>query len=403
MKKNKELASGKKGKAAKSAKTSSSKLSFGAGENTDMLLRSLMDKEREILEAEDALVESMRRFRDLFEQSPIGVGIHDPKGELLIVNKAYLDIFGFKTFGQIKTQNLFSDFRITAKDAKKIRAGQTIQFHARCDFEAADLHSTNENAGYAMFTISPLQREEDIIGYLVQVQDITQHKKIEESQRLAQLGRLISDMAHEVNNPLMIISGRAEMALLGDIQDEKIKNTFEVILDQCFMAKEIILRLLKYSRLGKVEKTSVDVVKILDLIVEILNHHFKISNIVVETDIERGIPPAIGNEKQLQEVFMNVLRNSADAMPEGGNIKIEGVKEKDFLKIIVKDNGDGMSEEVLAKIFEPFFTTKQKGTGLGLAVCHTIIEDHGGKLLYESKPGKGTTATILLPCENVLI
>jgi len=102
-------------------------------------------------------------------------------------------------------------------------------------------------------------------------------------------------------------------------------------------------------------------------------------------------------------VFMNVLRNSADAMPEGGNIKIEGVKEKDFLKIIVKDNGDGMSEEVLAKIFEPFFTTKQKGTGLGLAVCHTIIEDHGGKLLYESKPGKGTTATILLPCENVLI
>lgn len=401
--KKKKTVSGSKAKASKRAKPTSTKELFSAGQDTDILLKSLLDKEREILETEDALVESMRRFRDLFEQSPIGVGIHDPKGELLIVNKAYLNIYGFKTFREIKTQNLFSDFRITAKDVKRIRSGNIIQFQARCDFKTADLHSKSEDAGHVLFTISPLSREEDIIGYLVQVQDITQHKKIEESQRLAQLGRLISDMAHEVNNPLMIISGRSEMALLGEIEDEKIKNTFEVILDQCFMAKEIILRLLKYSRLGKVEKTSVDVVKILDLIVDILNHHFKISNVTVEKDLESGIPPAIGNEKQLQEVFMNVLRNSAEAMPEGGSIKIRGMKEKDFLKIVIKDNGEGMSEEVRARIFEPFFTTKQKGTGLGLAVCHTIIEDHGGQLLYESARGKGTTATILLPCENALI
>lgn len=364
---------------------------------TDNILRSLVDKEKEILQTEDALVESMKRFRDLFEQSPIGVGIHSVKGELLVVNKAYLEIFGVSSFGELTHENLFTDMGLPSKVTKDIRSGKVIQYEGEYSFDKAGFETGQEGTGYILLTISPLVREENAIGYMVQTQDITRLRKAEESQRLAQLGRLLSDMAHEVNNPLMIISGRAELTLLDKSLNRKMKDSLNTILDQCFSAKDIIQRLLKYSRLGKMQKTPVDVDNTLDLISEILQHHFKMSDITFRKDIKGKIPQVMGNEKQLQEVFMNMMRNSADAMPGGGIITVRAEREKSFLKITIEDTGTGMPQKVLERIFEPFFTTKQKGTGLGLAVSHTIIAEHGGDLIYESTEGKGTKATVLLP------
>lgn len=366
-------------------------------EETDVILRSLVDKEKEIMQAEDALVESMKRFRDLFEQSPIGVGIHSVKGELLVVNKAYLGIFGVKSFGDLSHGNLFQDMNLPGKVIKDIRAGKVIQHEYEYDFSKVEEKTSRSDVEYILLTISPLQRDESVIGYMMQAQDITRLKKVEESQRLAQLGRLLSDMAHEVNNPLMIISGRAELALLNKSLDKKVKDSLNLMLDQCFLAKDIIQRLLKYSRLGKIQKSPVDIAKTIDLISDILQHHFKTSNITFKKTIKGKLPEIMANEKQLQEVFMNVMRNSTDAMPHGGVITVRAIKDKTFLKIEIEDTGEGIPEDVLERIFEPFFTTKQKGTGLGLAVCHTIIREHGGDLKYKSTEGKGTVATVLLP------
>ena len=364
---------------------------------TDSILKTLIDKEKEIIQTEDALVESMKRFRDLFEQSPIGVSITSIKGELLVVNKAFLETFGVNSFSSVSKYNLFKDFGASGKDVKKIQEGRIVQYEKEYDFDNMGFPSQKEGIGYALFTISPLFRDENIIGYLVQIQDITQRKKVEEAQRLAHLGRLLSDMAHEVNNPLMVISGRAELALLDEELDPKLRDSLGVILDQCFMAKDIIQRLLKYSRIGKVQKNPVDIEATLELIANILQHHFKMSNIELKVDIKTDLPQITGNEKQIQEVFMNILRNASDAMPDGGKITIRGYKEKGHVKIDIADTGEGMPEKVLERIFEPFFTTKQQGTGLGLAVCHTIVREHGGDLYYESTEGEGTTAVIMIP------
>jgi signal transduction histidine kinase len=102
----------------------------------------------------------------------------------------------------------------------------------------------------------------------------------------------------------------------------------------------------------------------------------------------------------MEEVFMNLMNNARDAMPEGGIIEITTSLEKDSMRIDFKDRGCGMSEEVMKRIFEPFFTTKEKGTGLGLSVCYGIIKAHNGELKFESEPGKGTTVTILLPLKE---
>ena len=385
-----------RGRAAKPLKQSTKK-EFLMMQETDAILRSLIEKEKEIVQTEDALVESMKRFRDLFEQSPIGVGINSVSGEFLVVNNAYLAIFGVKSFSGISGMNLFKDLGLSDKDIKNIRSNKVVQHETELDFDRVAFDSDRDGKAHVLFTASPIQRDEDVIGYMVQAQDITQRKKVEESQRLAQLGRLLSDMAHEVNNPLMIISGRAELALLDKSLNAKLKDSLKIILDQCFQAKDIIQRLLKYSRLGKVKLTPVDLKGTLDLIANILEHHFRMTEITLKIRMPERLPAIMGNEKQLQEVFMNIMRNSADAMPDGGAITVNVSHDGSSVKISISDTGEGMSKNVLDRIFEPFFTTKQKGTGLGLAVCHTIVQEHGGKLLYDSEEGKGTTATIHLP------
>ncbi|MFH1799211.1 MAG: ATP-binding protein [Candidatus Omnitrophota bacterium] len=390
-----------KGKKKKRS-TAGMKEDVGKMREQDALLESLIKKEREVMHMEDALVESMRRFRDLFEQSPIGVGIHDLKGELLMVNRSYLEVFGLKSFSAVRQHKLFSDFKISAKDIEQLERGKIVQYEALYDRDKAVFTILKEGASCVLLIISPIFREEEIIGYMVQMQDISERKKVAESQRLAQLGQLLSEMAHEVNNPLMVISGRAELALLSKQADDKVKESLNVILEQCFLAKDVVQRLLGYSRLGKVETVPMDVVKILDLITGILEHHFYMSKITLKKNISPRLPLVMGNEKQLQEVFMNIARNSIEAMSEGGSVSIKAVEEKEFVRIDIRDTGEGMSQKVLGKVFEPFFTTKQNGTGLGMAVCYTIIKEHGGDLFYTSKVGEGTTATVLLPVARTI-
>ena len=362
------------------------------------LFLSLLDKkEKELLCTEEALIETMRLFRDLFEQSPIGVGIHDPKGDLLVVNKAWLDILGLESFDAMKDHNLFTSFHFNEKQKKLLRSGKVMQCDMEYDFGKAGLKTRHEGPVHLLYIVSPLFRDKDIIGYMTQVQNATERKKMAEAQRLAQLGRLLADMAHEVNNPLMIISGMAELALVDGVGDERLKDTLNTIVDQCFFAKDIIQRLLKYSRIGKVEKKPVDVPAAINLVVGILSHHMRLADITIKKRMSDGLPSIVGNEKQLQELFMNILHNSADAMMDGGTITIDVERDSDFIRIEITDTGEGMSRKVMERIFEPFFTTKQKGTGLGLAVCHTIVQEHGGQLFYDSKIGEGTRATVLLP------
>ncbi|MGB2630936.1 MAG: ATP-binding protein [Candidatus Omnitrophota bacterium] len=360
------------------------------------LFKTLLDKEQTIKHTEEALLESIRRLRDIFEQSPIGVSIHDSKGEILMVNGAYLRIFGLNSFGQIKQQNLFKEAEFPKKEARKLRSGKVIQYEADYDFEKSEDRESRE-AAHILYIFSPIFRDKKVIGYMSQVQDITERKKIAESQRLVQLGRLLSDMAHEVNNPLMIISGNAELALMEGVKDNKIKEVLELILDECFLAEDIIQRLLKYSRLGKATKSAIDVTKSIDFVISIMEHQFRVANIEFKKRIAKKLPMVLAHEKQMQEVLMNIIHNSADSMPDGGVINIRVSRKNSFVKIEIEDTGEGMPQNVLNRIFEPFFTTKQKGTGLGLAVCHSIIQDHGGDLFYSSNIGKGTTATILLP------
>ena len=218
-----------------------------------------------------------------------------------------------------------------------------------------------------------------------------------QSEKLASLGRLVSDMAHEVNNPLMIISGNAQLSLLDESLNEELKNNLKIIHEECNRAKSIIQRLLMFSRPSKGESKPLDINQSIESVVKLLEHQFSLSNVKINIQFNTGLPIIAADEKQLQEVIMNLLNNARDAMSEGGEITINTSLDGEYLKINIKDSGVGMDDKTLTRVFEPFFTTKEKGTGLGLSVCYGIIKAHGGKIEVKSQPQKGTNVHIWLP------
>ncbi|MGB3242624.1 MAG: ATP-binding protein, partial [Candidatus Omnitrophota bacterium] len=229
--------------------------------------------------------------------------------------------------------------------------------------------------------------------------------KLFQSEKLASLGRLVSDMAHEVNNPLQIISGRAQLALIElaeglEREKEEFKNNLTIIMDQCMRAKDIIQRLLSFSRPSRGEIKETDINESIEYVAKLVEHQFLLDKVKIVKKYSFSLPTAKVDEKQMHEVFMNLLKNAADAMPKGGKITIFTKPEGDKIRIDFKDTGSGISKDDMRKIFDPFFTTKEEGTGLGLSVCYGIVRSHGGELRYESEPGKGTTATIILPLKS---
>ena len=218
------------------------------------------------------------------------------------------------------------------------------------------------------------------------------------SEKLASLGRLVSEIAHEVNNPLMIISGNAQLSLMEKSLSEELNNNLKIIVQECQRAKDVIRRVLRFARSNKGEVKEVDINQSIEMVVGLLEKQFMLTNNVEikRQYMEKGLYINI-DEQQIQEMFMNLLNNAKEAMPRGGVITITTSLENKMLRIDLKDTGEGMSEETMGKIMEPFFTTKETGTGIGLAVCYGIVKAHGGDLRFESELGKGTAATIWLP------
>ncbi|MEM7816623.1 MAG: ATP-binding protein, partial [Candidatus Aenigmatarchaeota archaeon] len=141
-------------------------------------------------------------------------------------------------------------------------------------------------------------------------------------------------------------------------------------------------------------RKEIDINNVIEEVIQLVEHQYSLQNIIIEKKLKSGLPLVLIDEKQMQEVFLNLFTNSKDAMPEGGIITIISDLEKDFIKIDFKDTGCGMDNETLSKIFEPFFTTKERGTGLGLPLCYGIVKSHGGELRINSQPNKGTVVSI---------
>ncbi len=222
-----------------------------------------------------------------------------------------------------------------------------------------------------------------------------------EKEKLAAISRLVSGIAHEINNPLTAVIGYSQ--LLMDTGGEDLQKQLPVIRDQAFRCGKIIQDLLVFARKKKPQMTSFNLQDLLADVLREFSRLFQERHIQVKQDYSRNISPVLqGDPLQLRRVFNNLISNAADALEnKKGERKITiGMQEAaGGMEISIKDNGPGISTAHLGKVFDPFFTTKEvgKGTGLGLSLCYGFIMEHGGAIKVASEEGHGAVFTVFLP------
>jgi two-component system, NtrC family, sensor kinase len=256
--------------------------------------------------------------------------------------------------------------------------------------------------------IAPLvTRRFEVVGRLVIMDDITQRVELEsqlsQADKLSSIGLLAAGVAHEGNTPLAVISSYTQMLAKQLQGDPQKSGLLDKITRQTFRASEIVNNLLNFSRTSGSEFTDIDVNRVINDTLALLEHQFKTSKIEVQQDLTAGISFIQGNSGRLQQVFLNLFLNAKDAMPTGGTLKI-ATSNGELVSVRVSDTGSGIAPEHIQRIYDPFFTTKatpkegqNRGTGLGLSVTYGIIQEHAGKIRVESHPGSGTTFALDFP------
>ena len=219
-------------------------------------------------------------------------------------------------------------------------------------------------------------------------------------ERLASVGKMAAGAAHEINNPLAVISGRAQM-LLKNEKDDKRAKSLRLIVEQSRRASKILTDLMGFARpaMPKAEPTNVNLV--IHHVFSMVENQFRLKNIDCVREFAQGLPKIRADKHQLEQVFLNMLLNAEHAMEKEGTLTVTTSLSdaKDTVIIKFADTGKGIPKENLEHIFEPFFTTKEEGegTGLGLSMSYGIIKSHGGTIDVESTVGEGTTFTVQLP------
>jgi two-component system, NtrC family, sensor kinase len=252
--------------------------------------------------------------------------------------------------------------------------------------------------------IAPLvSKDMEQIGRLIIFDDITDRDELErrlvQADKLSSIGLLAAGVAHEVNTPLAVISTYAQMLAKQISEDEQKSKLLDKIAKQTFRASEIVNSLLSFSRTSPTEFVEVDMSKVIQETLSLVDHQLKKSAIQVKLDAPSMLPAVKGNAGKLQQVFLNLFLNARDAMDGGGTLTVHAWTENGFARIDVADNGQGIAPEHLERIYDPFFTTKAalKGTGLGLSVTYGIVREHGGSIEVESRPGAGSRFRVEIP------
>jgi len=294
---------------------------------------------------------------------------------------------------------------------------------------------TTKGASIGVMCVSSLNPDKfssDFVEFLtvignhigVAVDNANMHKNIKEAyqdlkevqeqivwtEKLASLGKLAATIAHEINNPLAgvlnyirLIIKQLERNRFSHEKLEDISRYLKIMESETARCGEIVKDLLAFARRTKITMESNSIKDIINKTLNLISHDLGMKEIQLKKNIAPNLPKVKCDFKQIQQVFLNLMHNASEAMPNGGTLTVSAnraARPKSFLEVVISDTGCGIAKEDMENIFEPFFTTKEeeKGVGLGLSVVYGIIAKHNGTITVESELGKGSTFRVQLPC-----
>jgi two-component system, cell cycle sensor histidine kinase and response regulator CckA len=361
--------------------------------------------------SEQALRESEERYRMMFEGTSLAINI--TRGtDIIYANPSYLKIFGYASFDELKQVaplELFSP-ECRQKVAENIQR-RAIGLPVPDSYEAESLRKDGTRFPMLMYlTKATFADGPATVGFIL---DITERKRMEEElqkvEKLESLGILAGGIAHDFNNLLGGLFGYIDMARVNSGADKTVSKYLDKASAVFERAKDLTQQLLTFSKGGSPKRKTGHVGS---LVKENAAFALSGSNIGCDYNIARDLWPCDFDENQIGQVIDNIVINAQQAMPLGGTISISvdnislndgdkpALSAGDYIKISIADSGVGIPQELLKRIFDPFFTTKQKGNGLGLATCYSIIQKHEGCIDVESAPGKGSVFHIFLPASH---
>jgi signal transduction histidine kinase len=233
----------------------------------------------------------------------------------------------------------------------------------------------------------------------------TLEERLHEAEHLSRVGQLASGIAHEIRNPLNYISLaidhlKDEIKVSSPEKREEINKIADTIKEEVRKANYMVLNFMNYGRPLKLRRASVSFRELIDRALTVLNDKLREQKVTVSVDIPPDLPPLCCDQELMRNCLFNFITNGAQSMPDGGEITIGASFSDGFFRLTFSDQGSGITAEDMEKIFQPYFTTKEAGIGLGLAITERIIKEHGGRIVVESRPGVGTTFTVMLPKED---
>jgi PAS domain S-box-containing protein len=393
---------------------------------TYLYLRDLTER----IEIERELRKANSFLNNIIQSSVDGIVVVDTRGNVLIFNEGAERILGYKAaevLGHSQVLREFYDIQLAREMMRRMRSNQygppgqlnpiPISFTSKSgeevpvNFTAAIIEEGGQEIGsVGIFTdlrehermrreLDDLRENERMRRELEETQ-----KQLVQAEKIASLGRLAAGVAHEINNPLAGVLIYADILMKELKGNEQLRKDLEEIISQTLRCKQIVARLLEFSRQSLDERVLFDVNEIIGHCVALLQHQSLFHNVQIIQDLESDLPQILGNPGELEQVFTNLMLNATDAMEGRGRITISSASELEAKQVMLtfSDTGPGISPEVKDKIFEPFFTTKPVGvgTGLGLSIVYGVIHRHGGSIELGRSPGPGATFVIRLPMQS---
>ncbi len=350
--------------------------------------RSLRLSRQELARAYQELAKLKEFSENIIESIPLGVATLDEKMRVTYWNRKMQEIIGVES-----SEVLHTDASVLFNCLEPPIFGSEIR-----EGEFTCRRGANPPMilkGY-LNRLKGAQR-----GYVLVFEDVTEKKRIEEelfiATKHASVGRLAAGVSHEIGNPLASISSLVQELLEEDVSPF-VRDSLLTINRHIERIARIVKSLGEFARLYPRQKIPTNLRDILNNTINLVRYDKQFRKIEIHTDID-GDPRIKIDPDQIQQVFLNLMLNARDAMPEGGKINII-IKEKNgFVEMVFSDTGHGMEEDIKDKVFDPFFTTKGpfRGTGLGLSICYSIIKDHGGSITIDSEKNRGTTFHIRIP------
>jgi two-component system sensor histidine kinase PilS (NtrC family) len=361
-------------------------LSFILGDQLQRAALSLATERR-------AVADLVTLHQDIVRSLSSGLVTVDPQWRVLTINQAATDILGIEAASAVGSdvERLLPGVR-----------GKVGERDPRSPLRRADLElARGERTLVVGISVSPLRDVHDaVVGRVINFQDLTDLRRMEHqmrrAERMATLGQLSAGIAHEIRNPLAAISGSIELLRQGHAASEDDAALMAIVNREIDRLNGLISDLLDWANPRPPQIVDLDLAVLVDETVRVFRQD-KSTGVDVVLAGPRELVMA-GDAAKLRQVVWNLLRNAAEAAAAGGgHVAVDVGGTADTAEVVISDDGAGIPREHLSRVFDPFFTTKKRGTGLGLATCHSIVTDHGGTLDVTSDAGGGTRVVVRLP------